>query len=264
MHALRPHTVMFEVKNLGVGYSLNHKKSKGKFVRLRFKKSQARASKSQKLFKAKDHKKIHLQAVCPAALYGAELSPYPPAMAHKLRIQTIKASGLYNPGGNVDLMLCCLPLTDDPLWKIVWEPIQAISAEWWTVSSLPKWDQQRPSDLLTIKELTSLLCEELLMLDRNDPLGALAGSLDHLGWKLVNPTKLMDTQNEILNMLDGPTAMLKSIAKRIFVAKVSKDTRKNKPRSRHIMGWQGTYPSTTDQRQTQAHTKAKEVAMCKH
>ena len=70
-----------------------------------------------------------------------------------MRIQTLRAAGLYRQGMNVELAMCAFKPQDDPLWRVVWEPVAAFSREWWRISSKKEWAQRKPPDMVIVPEM---------------------------------------------------------------------------------------------------------------
>ena len=161
-------------------------------------------------------RKVFVSGLLPAVTYGCELEILSPDLTRRVRVQALRASGTYVPGGDTDLNLALHVPGYDPLCKMCELALERYHREWWFVRS-----GNAPQDALSSHELIKAFawahkyCEDHMPEVEKakswppGPLGAVLRAVAAVRWCWVSPTVLEAEQGDQLDLLAGSPAMLK-------------------------------------------------------
>ena len=122
---------------------------------------------------------------------------------------------LHLPGGNINASWLGAPTPADPWYQAVASPLLRWAREWWLLGG---FSHQPPKDICTAKELAQAfrVVQTPLASERKDPMGAIASSLQALGWTAKAANIWTDECKQDMHLMEGSPAHLASLIERAF------------------------------------------------
>ena len=213
-----------DVRRLGYDSAANPTIKKPRVMHKRYTQFCKRARFIRCKYKGRRYGRVFVSGLQPAALFGAECIPCHPDHIRRMRVEALKARGLYIWGASLDLLWCLGPYKDDPRLRALEAPLVRYAREWWGVGS-----GFRMEDNLSPKELNRAFCVVRDRFDPSlpygrqwkDPITAAFLTVAFLGWSWHNACTLVDHRGVHYALQEGSPALLRTMLRNRYIEVVT-------------------------------------------